>query len=111
MNLSAAGELRTTQRLDREKADQQTLTFTVWARDAGSPPRVTSLRVQVDVQGANEETPQVCRITRQQQPECGHNISLTAYSEAPEGKKRKRKKEGKYQKEMRTVNVHVTCSV
>ena len=85
MNLSAAGELRTTQQLDREKDDQQTLTFTVWARDSGSPPRVTSLRVQVDVQGANEETPQVCRITRQQQPDCGHNISLTAFSQAPEG--------------------------
>jgi hypothetical protein len=71
--------------MDREKDDQQTLIFTVWAKDGGSPACVTSKRVQLGVLGANENVPEVCCLTVSQQPVCGGNISITAVTGAKEG--------------------------
>jgi hypothetical protein len=72
--------------MDREKDDQQTLVFTVWAKDGGSPACMTSQRVQLDVFGANENVPEVCYLTVSQQPVCGGNISITAVTGAKEGR-------------------------
>ncbi|XP_076439780.1 protocadherin Fat 4-like [Babylonia areolata] len=81
--VSEDGALSTRQRLDREKDDQHSFFFTVWARDDGTPPCVASQRVRVEVLGDNEDTPLVCQIPRLQQ--CGSDIEVRAFDKDPEG--------------------------
>ncbi|KAK7465106.1 hypothetical protein BaRGS_00037727, partial [Batillaria attramentaria] len=50
----------------------------LWARDGGQPSCMTSLRVQLDVEGVNEYSPQVCQLTQLQQTVCAENFTVTA---------------------------------
>nr|KAG5687464.1 hypothetical protein BaRGS_030469 [Batillaria attramentaria] len=78
LTLTNDGRLETTGPLDKENEDQRSFSFTVWARDGGQPSCMTSLRVQLDVEGVNEYSPQVCQLTQLQQTVCAENFTVTA---------------------------------